>query len=910
MSNKSYNFKSVQGNAGSTNNSSWPRETFYPILTTALFVKEYRFARQAALSWLVSFPGDLPVRLIHGQALLAEGHTQQAHSVAESLCARDPEFLAAQLLLVQTLERMEENKESEPKIAKQKNIAQYSIQALGGKSGVPRENEKNPLKYARQALNAKDLPLAEVHIQKALANEPDSQLVALTHLRIIASQPDTPRTALQTLAQHFHNRWPDCVQFILMLADSIVDSGEADAAVALLHQAAAYDVTGQVVSRLWGPDHQYVDIWPTQLSAVTNSPIPAPVAAALGWNLLEPSEAWKVENDQTTKTERKSEINTPEPQTHGGELPQNDYRLKIEKQPDQFQDESQEHPEILRSVKAELERIGDRLQQPVLAQSDGRFPTYIIISSRSKLQGKYGRAGFAMLDAAMQELADVIRRRQDWGATIFYVDDPTSAAEMGIKPVQSDDAWSIKLAIADFDQALEKNGAMIGALLIVGGPDIIPFHGLPNPTDDPDMDVPSDNPYSTRDENYFIPEWPVGRLPDEVGKNPALLLGNLQSITDFHTNFISQSLNWWEILKAWFTRLFSAKRKNGTGSFGYSAEIWRKASVEVYQQIGSPRELVTSPPIDVSGKRNQSDPGMKGKLGYFNLHGLADTGEWYGQRDPSNGSSGPDYPVAFRTHDVLNGSNNPEIIFSEACYGANIIEKTIKDSLALKFLASGCRAIVGSTVMSYGSISTPLNAADLLGISFWENIKEGLPAGDSLRRAKIHLAREMHNRQGYLDGEDQKTLISFVLYGDPLALANDSQSSFKNFGGKKRGKTLMRPINPPENCKTVCDRTDNPGVSDPIPEEVMTHIKRVVTQYLPGMQGADITMSHEHMDCECEGHDCPTRQLGSKTHPDIDPERRVVTLSKSIPSQEHTHPAYARLTLDKTGKVVKVAVSR
>jgi hypothetical protein len=101
-----------------------------------------------------------------------------------------------------------------------------------------------------------------------------------------------------------------------------------------------------------------------------------------------------------------------------------------------------------------------------------------------------------------------------------------------------------------------------------------------------------------------------------------------------------------------------------------------------------------------------------------------------------------------------------------------------------------------------------------------------------------------------------------------------------------------------------------PGASEPIPEELMTHVKRVVTQYLPGMQGAQVSMSHEHCGCACQGHHCPTGQLGAKTRPNFTPERRVVTLSKSIPFEEHTHPQFARLTLDKTGKVVKLAVSR
>jgi hypothetical protein len=38
---------------------------------------------------------------------------------------------------------------------------------------------------------------------------------------------------------------------------------------------------------------------------------------------------------------------------------------------------------------------------------------------------------------------------------------------------------------------------MIGALLIIGGSDNVPFHMLPNPTDDSDVNVPSDNPYAT-----------------------------------------------------------------------------------------------------------------------------------------------------------------------------------------------------------------------------------------------------------------------------------------------------------------------------------------------------------------------------------------------------------------------------
>ena len=76
-----------------------------------------------------------------------------------------------------------------------------------------------------------------------------------------------------------------------------------------------------------------------------------------------------------------------------------------------------------------------------------------------------------------------------------------------------------KLAIADLDKALSKRGEMIGSLLIVGGPEVVPFHLLPNPTDDADTQVASDNPYASTDDNYFIPEWPVGRLPGGTNRD-------------------------------------------------------------------------------------------------------------------------------------------------------------------------------------------------------------------------------------------------------------------------------------------------------------------------------------------------------------------------------------------------------
>jgi hypothetical protein len=303
-------------------------------------------------------------------------------------------------------------------------------------------------------------------------------------------------------------------------------------------------------------------------------------------------------------------------------------------------------------------------------------------------------------------------------------------------------------------------------------------------------------------------------------------------------------------------------------------------------------------------------------LSYFNLHGVEDGAEWYGQRSAEDPDAAAEYPVALRPADVVNSGRAPVIVFSEACYGANIFGKNTEDALCLRFLDSGSRALVGSTKTAYGSVTTPLIGADLLGHGFWKNVNAGLPVGEALRLAKLQMAQEMHTRQGFLDGEDQKTLISFVLYGDPLAAA----PPFDKLRGraKKNAKGLSAPklTEPPV---TMCDKSEGEHEITP---QMVTQIKTVVAQYLPGMHDAKWRVAHLHAECAGKHHACPTAHLAkiAKAHPSTSastlrqaqgaPPHTVITLSKTIRTNTHIHPHYARLTLDSHGSVIKMAVSR
>jgi hypothetical protein len=551
-------------------------------------------------------------------------------------------------------------------------------------------------------------------------------------------------------------------------------------------------------------------------------------------------------------------------------------------------------------VQAELNKIAFQMKRPDLTDMDGRFPVYVILSTRQGLEKQYGKENTEAILSGIYQLAHAIKSDGRWDSTVLLADDTASTGSAGLGPAKYNDAWGLKLTLTDLDESLRKKGEMIGAVLIIGGPEIVPFHHLPNPVDDDDPDVPSDNPYATRDGNYFIPEWPVGRLPGGSGDDPDPLIKTIRKITERY-EAQQKPPSWIVKLIGKLRNYFRKHQSEIHSSFGYTAAAWRKASLTVFRPIGEARTMLASPPTLAEHLPwNGLTPA---RLGYYNLHGLVDSPEWFGQRDPGQTFEGPDYPVALRPKDVENSGRAPRVVYSEACFGAHIRGKPVEEAMSLKFVHSGTQALVGSTSTAYGSIASPLIAADLLGHAFWRFLLQGYVAGESLRLAKIFLAEEMDRRQGYLDGEDQKTLISFVLYGDPLALGVEKA---------RVRKTVHRSVNPPAEVKTVCDRSwdDELGETEEPPAEVVAHVKRVVEQYLPGMSEAEILYAHEHPQCSGGSHACPTSEMKGRPRIDSNPARRVVTLSKQVQSELKNHPQYARLTLDQNGKVVKLAVSR
>jgi hypothetical protein len=340
----------------------------------------------------------------------------------------------------------------------------------------------------------------------------------------------------------------------------------------------------------------------------------------------------------------------------------------------------------------------------------------VILSGKKALQKRIGD-----IRPIEKSIDEYIRSRTNYQVSFCYYDMPGKYRLKRAKKTAE--------AIREYVVGIERKIGDIDFLLLLGGDEVVPFFRLANPCDDADEWVLSDSPYASRDDNYTIPERVCARIPD-CG-SVSFMIKQLVKDKPVHEK-----------------------------SFGLSAYVWRRASEEVYRPIGTPAELKTSPPVTSDGFKTiwlQERDYL-----YFNVHGSKVSSSWYGQR-------GGEYPVAMQPGNIKKAGG---VVASEACYGAYIINKNIDEAISLTFLEEDeILGFCGSTTIAYGPAQPPSGEADLLVKYFFEYARQGLTLGESFRNAKLDFARKAVRRHGFLDDDDQKTLLQFVLYGDPTLRA-------------------------------------------------------------------------------------------------------------------------------------------
>lgn len=438
-----------------------------------------------------------------------------------------------------------------------------------------------------------------------------------------------------------------------------------------------------------------------------------------------------------------------------------------------------------------------------------RQPTTLLVTSERALISKYGNKGFQQISILLSQLLEMMRENNQ-DARLLYVDSGEALQRNGfghLSPVAAADPHQIHGLInaALTSETIGAAAIQPNIVFIIGGPQIIPFWKLPNPTFDSDQEVWSDNPYGTRDQTYLLPERVVGRLPDSSGPNTAAnldffltILSNLvnrqrrlavphsihpplpmrllemaipNKMRSNQENSFSFEQQWLQNRLPTDKKFLDKSRATQLSPFFYCAEAWKASTSTLHNCVGAGSQILSSPPTEIQTFEVGSF--QRAKLLHFNLHGFRDSANWYGQSHIGRLITSPSLaslPVAFNPVLTRHVQVPDTVIFSEACYGSYLAGKDATASIALSLLARGTAAFVGSTVISYGSAGPELSCAGYLSYHFWrEVLLHNSPFGLALQTAKTNYASERLAAGYNLTADDVKTLLEFVLLGDPTA---------------------------------------------------------------------------------------------------------------------------------------------
>lgn len=757
------------------------RAQIITLSNAAYQLEQYGESRRILVAWLHKYPNDLWIRYRLAIILYKLNEYEKAIRLCELIVSEDPEFYEVWGLLAVLY----------PDMSSDRKLAEYRARKL------QYEDEKK--EKGLKALFTRNRKTKNEEI--AVENDEFDILTAVSNAKLLLNDED--RLSSCRILNIYYRRWQQTIQFKLILGHILNQMQREDEGMAIIQSAVNADITGQVGMRIWPDGNPYKNLWvePTSLALETDDfKLPEdvvklaglenltflydPTALKVDMNAVSPAQERKAdrakpaEMSESRGNEDGSAVSSGDGNNENGsdtrsEEPKKSSR-KNKKEEQIFGEEKQLLSKTVpssgrggifgvgRRSKEENIPIGEYVYRLKAEDADNRKPVYVIMSSIAGLNRKYGSNNKDFINNEMNAVADAISNRKGWSAQVFYPDEYASVGTSG------PNAKMLHQELVKLDNKLKENGQMIGALLIVGGDDVVPFFSMRNPTGDSDTDVPSDAPYAALDINRcYEMQWPVGRVPGDGSKDPGLLMEQLRNIQDYH-------------ILQYSSQKTMDKPKNGakksarkTGKcFGYTCAAWITPSTIVYKTIADTSSLSVCPATTSSNFPLSAFDSCD--YGYFNLHGIKGQPNWYGQKRNDDKSSGPRIPTALEISNVTNVKNTPKVVFAECCYGAETQKRYEKDCMSLHFLGKATRVFIGSTTIAYGALNSTLVAADLLGYLFWKHLLSGITCGEAYRRAKKNLATEMEQKNGGLDAEIQKTLLSFVYYGDPLYTVDEN----------------------------------------------------------------------------------------------------------------------------------------
>jgi Peptidase family C25 len=373
------------------------------------------------------------------------------------------------------------------------------------------------------------------------------------------------------------------------------------------------------------------------------------------------------------------------------------------------------------------------------------------------LERKYDPASLTKINTAIEDWIEADANR---GIHTVHVEVDNSKdneiRKRRVRPVSGRvTPLKIKRAIDDLWKRLRPK-----YLVLFGGDDIVPMFRVPNPTlywrkgvTDWDRMLPTDNPYASSKpfrpqeiSSYLVPDRVIGRIPDmrsiaRARGDPAWLVDYLKTATCWTSN----PPNFYKKTYAVCTSESSS------------------AGRECMQFISKPvSDLLISPPTrDTStSARNR----LSARLHLIKCHGTRLDANFWGK--------GKRFVRAIKSTTLKECLKPGTLVSTTCCWGAQIFSPNARHArrgrwpLASTYLRKGAFAFVGSTGRAWFGGPT-MGFADYIVADYLKWI---------LRRASIGRAF-LESKHGYMcyylegggtpDALDQKTLIEYVLLGDP-----------------------------------------------------------------------------------------------------------------------------------------------
>lgn len=840
------------------------------------------------------FPGHIRARNLVGQALLEKGLFSEAAENFQRVLESDPENVIARSGLAVSLECQGQLKAAigEMQQAYEVNPGSVDVRealiALRSKlERVPQGIELTPTAlgrvYKRKGLVAKALKT----FQGVLRDSPQRLDVQLAHAECLwrAGKPDEA----EGVCKQLRAKAPAALKAKLILALILLKRG-APQGVALLHEARTADPSDAVAGPLLRQTDFHIPALEESIDLPDLDLSPPPEVKTAFTTLPSPSQG----------------------EGRAGEGEDGEEELPV------IPWEAEEAEPSLNEALADFQRLtmqlADRLapvlhkvKDPKVAASDRG--SYVLVTHKDNLIAKYGEQKFALIHRKLEAITAALKE-EGYQASLSYLTAPFPGALShgeGASPSLEGPTQAVDQLLASI---LPLKDQTMAHVLIVGGDDIVPFHQLSNPTEDDDLLVLSDTPYATLNRDFLSLHRAVGRLPDGGSGDPSFLLASLDSMINAHLKYPAGGNGGLHVLEE-VRGFLQGQLHGGVRSFGYTTPVWYPATMALYEAIGQARSLRTSPPVteETVNPRWFRDTSFM----LFNLHGTENSPYWYGQKDETYPPDYPLFPIALGPRNIEHGDFSGCIIFTEACYGAHIVDKDPSESLALQFLKRGASCVAGATRISYGAKEPPLWGSDLLAQRFWLYLAKGCTAGEALTRAKIDFAREVQSRQGYMDGDDQKTVLEYLLLGDPTArlslrpsLSFQEAEALQTVGPSQGEGSLHAAHHPPSFfCKHRSLAQENVRP----PGEVLVRAKRYLQQSFPEASDSQLHVVPRYF-CpaqsflKCSG-DC--RHSVEKA---AAPSSFFVTAHKKISTNGDYIHRVARLTMDQRGTILKMSISK